>query len=114
MSCTSSRRSIGVSAVPEAFRFVVTPLAELDIADAATWYESRATGLGVRFLESVDASLHALSEHPQQYPIVHRDVRRTLLRGFPYALFYVLREDVIRVIACMHTRRQPQRWQSRG
>jgi toxin ParE1/3/4 len=99
--------------VSEAFRFVVTPLAELDVADAASWYEGRVTGLGVRFVESVDASLDSVSANPHQYPIVHRDIRRTLLRGFPYALFYVLRDDVVRVIACMHTRRRPKRWQSR-
>ena len=99
--------------MPERLRLIVNPPAELDIDDAATWYESRVVGLGVRFLEAVDASFDSIAMSPAQYPVVHRDVQRILLRGFPYAVFFVVREDIVRVIACMHTRRHPRRWQRR-
>jgi plasmid stabilization system protein ParE len=99
--------------VPERISVVVNTLAESDVEDAATWYESRKSELGGRFLESVEAALDSLSENPQQYPIVHRDVRRILIGGFPYALFFVLRGGAVRVTACMHTRRDPKRWRGR-
>jgi plasmid stabilization system protein ParE len=99
--------------VPDRLRLVVTPPAELDIDDAANWYENRVTGLGVRFLEAVDASFESITTSPAQYPVVHRDVRRILLPSFPYAVFFVMRDDIVRVIACMHARRHPKRWQRR-
>ena len=35
------------------------------------------------------------------------------VRRFPYAIYFVLDSDHISVIACIHTRRNPRRWQSR-
>ena len=97
--------------MPERFPLVVTPLAQQDIDDAASWYEARVTALGLRFVESLDESFELVSASPQSYPVVHRDIRRILIPGFPYAMFFVLRDNTVRVIACMHTRRHPKRWQ---
>jgi len=45
---------------------------------------------------------------------VHEQVRRALLRKFPYALFYLMSKDTIVVIACFHIGRIPADWQSRA
>jgi plasmid stabilization system protein ParE len=36
------------------------------------------------------------------------------LRRFPYSLFYRIIDDQVIVVACMHGRRHPRRWQSRS
>ena len=51
--------------------------------------------------------------NPQQFPIVHRETHRALCRRFPYGLYYRIVDDQIVVVACMHARRDPRRWQSR-
>ena len=33
-------------------RWIVQPLAQADLDDAATWYESQQSGLGSRFLDA--------------------------------------------------------------
>jgi hypothetical protein len=38
-------------------RFIVRPAAEVDIAEAALWYDSRSIGLGADFLRAVDVCL---------------------------------------------------------
>ena len=43
------------------WRVVVRPDAEDDVVEAATWYESRSEGLGVRFSEEVIAVFEALA-----------------------------------------------------
>ena len=43
-----------------AARVVVAPEAELDIAEAYVWYESRRIGLGEEFLSSVDACMEGI------------------------------------------------------
>jgi plasmid stabilization system protein ParE len=40
-------------------------------------------------------------------------VRRALVRRFPYAVYYVAEPDQISILAVIHTRRHPHRWQSR-
>lgn len=37
---------------------------ERDVADAATWYESRRQGLGPEFVEAVARVWHELAENP--------------------------------------------------
>jgi plasmid stabilization system protein ParE len=93
---------------------VVRPLARDDIADAAGWYEERAPELGARFLASVDGALRLMQDAPEQYRRVYRDVRRALVPDFPYAVYFVVRGDVLHVLACLHGRRHPSRWQSRA
>ncbi len=55
-----------------------------------------------------------MSDNPRQFPIVFKNVRRALLRRFPYLLFFVFEDDVLIVIACFHASRDPSRWQKRA
>ncbi len=87
--------------------------AQADMANAARWYEARDKGLGAEFLRAVDACLSAIQRSPERHPHVHPRVRRALLRRFPYAVFNVLGEQRIDVIACLHVRRRPSAWSSR-
>jgi plasmid stabilization system protein ParE len=68
-----------------------------------------ATNFGKRF----DAFSMQISENPRRYQIAHRDLRRVLLARFPYCVYFREFPEVIIVIACMHGRRDPERWQNR-
>lgn len=95
-------------------RLQVRPQAETDIEEAYTWYEQQAPGLGEEFVRTVDAALATVQRNPGAHAPVHGQVRRILLRRFPYGVFHVLQEDEIVVLACMHTSRNPSQWQSRS
>ena len=59
------------------------------------------------------AALAAAARAPEMYPAVEADVRRVVLRRFPYqVLFYPEGDDLV-VLACYHHRRDPQGWRSR-
>lgn len=92
----------------------VKPQAEEEARKAARWYEGESRGLGVAFLEVVEQTLKSISENPFRFPVVHRDVRRALLKRFPYGIFFRVRSERIRVLAITHLSRHPRRWQSRG
>ena len=49
---------------------IVRPDAELDLAEAYSWYEARVSGFGSDFLLSIDASLSSIQRTPEMYPIV--------------------------------------------
>ena len=93
--------------------FVVRPAVEEEVADAAEWYERRANGLGLDFLRAVEVALSEVRAAPERFPRVLGEMRRALLRRYPYAVFYTAAADRIEVLACLHTRRDPHRWQSR-
>jgi plasmid stabilization system protein ParE len=94
-------------------RFIVRPAAEADIAEAALWYEFRSLGLGTDFLRAVDVCFAEIQRSPERFPQVYRQARRALLRRFPYAAYFVSTARGIRVVACMHVKRDPRRWQRR-
>ncbi|HVS63076.1 MAG TPA: type II toxin-antitoxin system RelE/ParE family toxin [Thermoanaerobaculia bacterium] len=70
-------------------------------------------GLGADFLEVVDQTLTQIAELPAMYPAVYRGLRRALLRRFPYAVYYRLRGESVRVLAFLHQRRSPNVIRSR-
>jgi len=48
--------------------------------------------------------LALIQDRPQMLRLVHGNVRRVLLRRFPYAIFYRHRESELLVLAVMHER----------
>ncbi len=93
---------------------IFTPAARADLVDARDWYEHEAPDLGRSFLAAVDVVVERMRSNPQQFPVVHKTIRRTRLRRFPYALMFVVEsDDALTVIACFHGSRDPIRWQQR-
>jgi plasmid stabilization system protein ParE len=91
----------------------IAPEAELDIAEAYAWYESRRVGLGEEFLSSVDASIARICRQPLIYPLVYDTYRRALIRRFPYAVFFESTERNVTIYAVFHTSQDPQKWRQR-
>ncbi|MGO9860310.1 MAG: type II toxin-antitoxin system RelE/ParE family toxin [Syntrophobacteraceae bacterium] len=88
--------------------------AEAEIEEAYHWYEDRRNGLGSDFLLCVEEGLEKIRKNPEMYPLVHRNVRRLLIRRFPYGIFYVVRQDVATILAVFHGHRDPKRLKSRS
>lgn len=84
------------------------------MADAFAWYEEAQPGLGSVFLDSVDAALSRAAEFPRSGRVVHGEIRRVLTPRFPYGLSYVIDDDELFVLGCVHLRRDPYVWRSRG
>lgn len=95
------------------YSVIFTQAARAELIDAQDWYEGQAAGLGRRFREAIDALTERMSDNPRQFPTVFRNVHRALLRRFPYALFFVVEDDALIVIACFHASREPSHWQKR-
>ena len=92
---------------------VVRPAAAADIDEAFLWYEGQSPGLGHEFLGAAQALMDTVAQYPLRYPVVRRNTRRALLRRFPYAIYFRIYDEVVVVVACMHGRRNPRRWQVR-
>ena len=87
--------------------------AELDLAEAQVWYETQQTGLGAEFRSEVSRVIDRLAETPLIYQIVHRDVRRAIVRRFPYLIWYRVAPQMVIVLACTYAGRDPERVKAR-
>jgi plasmid stabilization system protein ParE len=82
--------------------------AEAEILEAFRWYEVRRTGLGEKFIDEVDAAFARAAQAPTSFPLVYRDLRRIVLRRFPYLVYFLQEDDVVLVIAVLHGRGDPK------
>lgn len=83
------------------------PEVEEDAVSNYLWYEERAKGLGEEFLRAFYASASELSRNPLIYQTVHKDFRRKLLKRFPYAIYFRIREKQVIVYGLFHCSRNP-------
>jgi plasmid stabilization system protein ParE len=94
------------------------PAADLEIFEAAEWYDNQRPRLGDDFTEEVENAFDRICRDPLLYPRVEHfsardDVRRCLLHRFPYLVIYRHRPDEILVAAVSHVRRKPYYWLER-
>ena len=80
---------------------------------AHQWKAHQREDLDIEFMEMIDDVLSRIVHAPDLYPIAYRNLRRAVVRRFPFAVFYEITTDEIQVIAVFHSRRDPERWQSR-
>ena len=88
-------------------RLELHPEARLEFLDAVAHYESCHSGLGERFIQSINSALASISENPKTWAEIEQDIRRKLTRVFPYALLYTIEPDYILIVAVMHCHREP-------
>ncbi len=96
------------------FPLVFHPDVQAEVDDAYQWYEQQRAGLGDEFLEALETVYQRLQATPEMHQILLRDVRRALLRRFPYSVYYRFHGDGVEVIAVQHQRRNLAAWKSRS
>ena len=95
-------------------QLVVSREARSEIAEAVAWFREISPNLSTRFGGELEKVYSSILEHPQMYPLVHRNIRRALLRGFPYSVFYVVDPQVILIIGVVHQSRDESTWKRRA
>lgn len=91
------------------------PSVGVELAEARNWYDKAQPGLGRELVLEVDRALIAVAEGSLptvQHPTV-REVRRVMLKRFPYWVVVLERPDEVVVIAVAHMKRRPEYWRNR-
>lgn len=93
------------------------PDALADLEDAAAWYEQQRPGLAGIFLRDAEAVFTHIRERPLLFPQltlgIELDLRRALLKRFPYAAVFIELSEEVRVVAVAHTKRRENYWLGR-
>ena len=90
-----------------------TPEADAELAEARQWYSHQRKDLDLEFMQCIDDALSRVVKNPHLFPIVYRNLRRAVIRRFPFAVFYEVTPNEIEVFAIFHSRRDPDTWKSR-
>ncbi len=61
--------------------------ARLEFDKASDWYEKERLGLGMEFLAEIQRLIHRIASSPEQFPMLYRDVRKAVVRRFPYCIY---------------------------
>ncbi len=87
--------------------------ARRELDEAGDWYEKERTGLGIEFFAEIQNLLQRIANTPEQFPMLYRDVRKAVVRRFPYCIYFRERNQRIVVLAVFHSARKPEVWQQR-
>ena len=84
--------------------------AKIELDEAIKWFERQQAGLGKRFRAVIREATLRISHAPLLYPIELGEVRRIVVSEFPYILRYVVRGNVLWIVAVSHQHRKPDYW----
>lgn len=93
--------------------FSIHETAEIEINEAADFYDLAAPGLGTAFLIEVERAIETISLNPEAALVVRSGVRKKPLSKFPYSLIYCVLSNEIRLLAVAHQKRRPFYWRFR-
>jgi len=82
--------------------------AEAELVVVIRFYEQRAKGLGVEFLDEFERSVAGILEAPKRWRVVRGDKRRFLMPRFPYGLYYRVAGDEVRLLVIKHHSQHPE------
>ena len=86
----------------------VRRLAERDLEATEDWYNDQRPGLGDEFRQTIDELFARLASNPRIYPQVHHQVRRAVLRRFPYLIYFLIDDTRVIILAVLDSRRGPE------
>lgn len=93
--------------------FSFHPEADEEFNEAIDYYENNEPGLGYDFSIEVHSSIQNIVNFPTAWPGLQDDIRRCLVKRFPYGVVYSIEQNGIFILAIMHLRRHPDYWKNR-
>ena len=87
----------------------VSRMAALEIVEAFDWYELQRRGLGIEFLDELDALYATLLQNPQVFGYYDKPVREGKINRFPYLVVYELIDEDIVIYSVFMSKKDPER-----
>ena len=80
--------------------------AQRDLVEGYRFYEGQGEGLGDYFLDSLFSDIDSLQLYAGIHP-VYFGYNRLLSKRFPFAVYYRVENEMVRVYAVLDCRREP-------
>ncbi len=84
------------------------PALGAELEEARDYYDERLLGLGRDFVDEFERQVLAVAAMPERWMIVVGDIRRVLMKRFPYIIYFrILDDGAIRIAVVKHEKRHP-------
>jgi plasmid stabilization system protein ParE len=88
-------------------------IAEIELAEAAKYYEEQQPGVGKAFLDAVSEAGERIRQNPEMWAFYEKPIRSFKVAPFPYRLLYRELPDRLQIVAVAHLSRRPGYWKTR-
>lgn len=90
------------------YALLIVPEAGKDIEEIMEFYSSEDDGLAQRFMMALRTCFLRLAENPYlSSPFLRDEIRRVFLKKWPYHVYFRVAGAEVRVLAVIHTSRDP-------
>lgn len=93
--------------------FRLHPEAERELNEAIEYYEDIEPGLGYDLSVEIYSAIQRAMAYPRAWPFLDDEIRRALVRRFPYGVLYSVEGDALLIVAIMNLHREPGYWKGR-
>jgi len=90
-------------------RLRYTDRAADDLESAFEWYEIKRRGLVFEFLDCIESALQNIISNPEMYQIRYSCFRGSVIRRFPFSIFYTIEADEIIIHSVFDNRQDTQK-----
>ena len=80
---------------------------------AIAYYADINPRLAESFINAFESGIEEILTYPEAWQIVEEDVRRYLIKRFPFGIYYCIETDRVMIYAVMHMSRDPKYWKDR-
>lgn len=85
----------------------ILDLAQTDLIEGYHFYESQEAGLGSYFIDTLYSDIDSLRIFGGVHRKAYKDLHRALSKRFPFAIYYTLESETVRVTSVVDCRRNP-------
>jgi len=96
------------------WNIILKDTAKSEIDESFLYYEIQLQNLGNQFAQSVSESFDKIQSNPFSFPVVYRDIRRSIVKRFPFVIYFSIdiSTNEITIISVFHTSRNSANWQN--
>jgi plasmid stabilization system protein ParE len=92
---------------------VLRRVAHEEFDESIAFYERQREGLGQEFRAIVEDRFEQLADHPEWFTKIRGEVRRAVVRRFPFVIHFLVEKNRIVILSIFHTSRNPEQLKNR-
>lgn len=95
------------------FSIELSDEAEVDFDKSYKFYSEDSPKVADAFFKQINLGFENIKQNPKSFLTAHKDIRKYVVKKFPFVIYYRIVHTVIQVIAIFHTSRNPEIWNER-
>ena len=95
------------------FSLELSDEAEVDFNKSYKFYYEDSPKVAETYFKQINIAFENVKQNPESFPVVRKNVRKYVVKKFPFVIYYQIVDTVIQVIAIFHTSRNPEIWNER-